>query len=96
MFALIPAALVFGVLYCFGTNLKIAAFAAVLLLLGSGYYAWNDFRYQERVAALPIALAGAAGSIVSDPVQSSGNQTFYLKTNVGKLLIKTDADPAYV
>lgn len=94
LYALVPAAFLFAALFVAGENWRISVLAGLLLLAGGFYYSWDDARYQALVSRLPRE-GEFLGMIVNDPRQGMGEQTFYLRTDAGNLLVKTGAVPSY-
>ncbi len=89
---LIPAAALFAVLFASSVRFRIALGAACLLFAGSFYYALDNYHYRAAVAQ---GTAGKAvqGIVVNDPVRKADSQSFYLKTDSGKLLVETGSEP---
>jgi len=90
LFSLVPAAFLFAALLIFGENWRISLLAALLLVAGSFYYFQDDARYRTLVSNLPQE-GRFSGIVVNDPRQGAdGQQSFYVRTDAGKLLINTD------
>ncbi len=94
LYSLVPAAILFAAVFVSGERLWLALLASALLLAGGFYYLEGDGGYRTQVANLPEE-AEVSGNIVSDPAGSGGEQSFYLKTGYGKLLVRTGAEPEF-
>ncbi|MBU6500366.1 MAG: ComEC/Rec2 family competence protein [Patescibacteria group bacterium] len=91
---LVPAAILFSVIYICGERARLALIGALILLSGSFYYFLNDYSY--RILVLNVPKSGEVnGLVVSDPVFSNNSQSFYLETDFGKLEIRTAQEPVY-
>lgn len=94
LFCIVPAALAACALYATDTSWKIAVCAASLIIVGAFYYAQDDTRYLERVAAVP-SFVQVAGVVSNDPTRKD-TQSFYVKTEYGRVLVQTADKELYL
>lgn len=94
LFSLIPAAIVSFAVYGMNAGLRIAIFAALFLIIGNVYYAQDDYRYHVLLARVP-PVGTIQGVIAGDPKHDIDFQSFYFKTELGKMLIETKPSPSY-
>jgi competence protein ComEC len=94
LFSLIPAVVLFAILYAWKVDLRIALFAALLLIAGNFYYQQDEYRYQSAVEALPSS-GKIVGIVVADPRYALDYQSFIIETKYGKLSVTSGIDPEY-
>lgn len=94
MFSVLPAALLGATLFLKGADVRVAVALALIFVLGSAYYSFDDSRYHAALARVP-ASGTVEGIIADNPVAESDYQSFSLKTDFGTMLVETTREPAY-
>ncbi len=94
LLSLIPAVIVFAVLYATNTRLSIAVCAGIFLVSGVIYYVQDDHRYQTMIAGVP-SDGKMQGTILEDPKHYIDFQSFSIKTQFGTIAVETKAAPEY-
>ncbi len=94
LFSLVPAVIIFSVLYITNTSARIGVLAAIVLVVGSMYYAQDEYQYQAALAHVPQS-GNIQGIIVQDPKHEIDFQSFYLKTEFGTMAVQTKPEPAF-